>query len=83
LAITPAAAAKRSDRSLSTADRAALVESSRFGAARLSVQREQLARLDTDLPLPRITLPRLATPRLTSAHLDVLADALARPPVVP
>ncbi len=83
LTITPAAAAKRSDRSLSTADRAALVESSRFGAARLSVQREQLARLDTDLPLPRITLPRLATPRLTSAHLDVLADALARPPVVP
>jgi hypothetical protein len=46
------------------------------------VQREQLARLDTDLPLPRIALPRLATPRLTPAHLDTLADALALPPVV-
>ena len=83
LALTPAAAAKRSDRSLSAGDRAALTESSRFGSARRAVQREQLSRLDTDLPLPRITLPRLATPRLTPAHLDQLAEALALSPVVP
>lgn len=82
LALTPAAAAKRSGATLSAADRAALAESSGFGAARLAVQREQLARLDSDLPLRRIALPRLATPRLSPAHLDTLADALALPPVV-
>ena len=80
LALTPATAAKRSGVSLSTADRAALQMSSRFGAARLEVQREQLQRLDTQLPLSRILLPRLPTPRLTPAHLELLADALAVAP---
>jgi hypothetical protein len=53
-----------------------LVASSRFGAARLAVQDEQLARLDDRLPLPRIRLPRLPTPRLGTAELELLADAL-------
>jgi hypothetical protein len=83
LALTPATAAKRSGVGLSAADRAALGVSSAFGAARLAVQREQLERLDRDLPLPRLTLPRLATPRLGPGHLDTLADALAATPEVP
>ncbi len=83
LMLTPAAAAKRSGVSLSVADRAALAESNRFGAARLAVQREQLARLDQMLPLPRLTLPRLPTPRLTSDDLDLLVEALSAIPAVP
>jgi arsenite-transporting ATPase len=83
LALTPAAAAKRSKVTLTPADRAALAESSAFGAARLAVQREQLERLDRDLPLPRLTLPRLPTPRLGPEHLDTLAEALAATPEVP
>jgi arsenite/tail-anchored protein-transporting ATPase len=83
LALTPAAAAKRSGISLSAADKAALASSSRYGAARLEVQREQLDRLDESLPLPRLRLPRLATPRLSSEHLHLLADALGAIPEVP
>jgi hypothetical protein len=47
------------------------------------VQREQLARLDQMLPLPRLTLPRLPTPRLTSDDLDLLVEALSATPAVP
>ncbi len=83
LELTPAAAAKRSGTSLSTADKAALTSSSRYGWARLQVQREQLARLDELLPLPRIVLPKLTVPRLTSVDLDVLVEALAVEPERP
>lgn len=83
LALTPAAAAKRSGVTLSAADRAALAASSTFGAKRLDLQREQLDRLDRDLPLPRLILPRLPTPRLDPEHLDTLADALAVEPQEP
>lgn len=83
LALTPAAAAKRSGVALSAADRAALAVSSTFGSKRLAVQREQLDRLDRDLPLPRIILPRLATPRLGPEHLDTLAGSLAAEPLEP
>lgn len=80
LARTPTAAAKSSGVTLTVADRAALKATSSFGAARLSVQREQLARLAADLPLPRIELPRLPTPRLTAADLETLAEALGEVP---
>lgn len=80
LELTPAAAAKRSRTSLSAADKAALTMSSRYGWARLQVQREQLARLDDLLPVPRLTLPKLTVPRLTSDDLDLLAEALAAEP---
>ncbi|MFN8020806.1 MAG: ArsA-related P-loop ATPase [Acidimicrobiales bacterium] len=82
LALTPAAAAKRSGITLSAADKAALTVSSRYGAARLAVQREQLARLDERLPLPRVLLPRLTSGRLDAADLDALVDALAVPAAV-
>jgi arsenite/tail-anchored protein-transporting ATPase len=83
LELTPATAAKRSGVSLTTADRAALTMSSRYGWARLQVQREQLARLDDLLPLPRILLPKLVVPRVLPEHLDVLAEALAVEPDQP
>jgi hypothetical protein len=83
LSMTPAAAAKKSGVTLSTADRTALAVSSKFGAARLSVQREQLDRLGDRLALPRVMLPRLVTPRLTTDDLDVLVEALAVEPEHP
>lgn len=83
LALTPAAAAKKSGVTLSAADRTALTMSSRYGAARLSVQREQLDRLGDRLALPRVLLPRLATPRITADDLDVLVEALAVEPERP
>ena len=56
--------------------------SSRYGAARLAVQREQFERLDERLPLARIVLPRLATTRLEPHHLDELVEALAVEPAI-
>lgn len=82
LARTARSAAKSAGTKVGTADAAALDASRTFGAARLALQREQLARLDERLPLPRRHLPRLATPRLTSDHLVELAVALAAPPVI-
>lgn len=81
LAVTTTAAARDAGVKLSAGQRAALVASSRFGAARLAVQDEQLARLDERLPLPRLILPRLPTTRLGGAELELLADALAEMPV--
>lgn len=83
LRLTPAAAAKRSGVTLSAADKAALAASSRYGAARATVQSEQLARLDEMLPVPRLVVPRLLTPRLAPSDLDAIADALTAAPVVP
>jgi arsenite/tail-anchored protein-transporting ATPase len=82
LALTPAVAAKRSGVTLSAADRAALAMSSTFGAARLSVQREQLIRLDVELSIPRFELPRLPRPRLSTADVQLLADGLDAEPMV-
>ncbi len=83
LAITASAAAKAQRTSLSVTDRRALNATTSFGQARLSTQREQLERLDAQLPIPRVQLPRLATARLLPAHLRMLADALAVEPVRP
>ncbi len=76
LAVATTTAAREVDVKLTAAQRSALVASSRFGAARLVVQAEQLARLDERLPLPRLRLPRLPTPRLGTTELELLADAL-------
>ncbi len=83
LAITAAAAAKLEGIVLSASDRRALDAAATFGQARLTTQREQLARLDAQLPLPRIQLPRLATSRLQPADLATIARALAADPVQP
>jgi arsenite/tail-anchored protein-transporting ATPase len=80
LAMATTTAARQAGVKLSAAQRSALVASSRFGAARLAVQDEQLTRLDQQLPMPRLELPRLATTRLGPGELEVLADALGSPP---
>jgi len=68
---------------LTAAQRSALVASSRFGAARLAVQSEQLERIARQLPLARLELPRLPTPRLESPDLERLAAALVARPTPP
>jgi hypothetical protein len=83
LRLTAAAAAKQQDVKLPVATRRALDEAVQFARLRIDAQRAQCARLDTELPLPRVVLPRLPVARLFPQHLDVLADALAAAPVVP
>jgi anion-transporting ArsA/GET3 family ATPase len=80
--MTAAAAAKQQDVKLSVASRKALDEAARFGRVRLERERQQLARLDRELPMPRLQLPRLPVARLFPAHLDELAAALAVEPMV-
>lgn len=46
----------------------------RFYAARSASQREQLARLASELPLPRIVLPQVFTDRLRPQDVDDLAQ---------
>ena len=50
-----------------------LAAAARFYAARSASQREQLARLAAELPLPRIVLPQVFTDRLRPEDLDDLA----------
>ena len=45
--------------------------------ARHHVQREQIARLRAELPLPNIELPFLFTPDIGREQVDELAGALA------
>ena len=47
-----------------------------FRMVRHDVQREQIARLRAQLPLPNIELPFLFTPDIGRPQVDVLADAL-------
>jgi anion-transporting ArsA/GET3 family ATPase len=75
-ALSAAQAARRQGVRLPAAAARALDASNDFVRARLEQQREQLARLDAGLPIPRVQLPRLAVPRLGPDELDVLAAAL-------
>jgi anion-transporting ArsA/GET3 family ATPase len=83
LASTAAAAAKAQGLTVSVQGKRALDSAARFGRARLDRQREQLTRLDADLPMPRIELPRMPVARLMPADLDQLAAALSVEPTVP
>jgi arsenite-transporting ATPase len=80
LHLSTTAAARESGVKLPAAVRSALVASSRFGEARLEVQREQVERLLSAIDAPHVVLPRLPTPRLHPHHLDTLADVLAEGP---
>lgn len=53
-----------------------------YRLARTADQQAQLARLGTELPLPRIHLPQLFTASLGPDDLAILADALVESPVV-
>ncbi|HQZ34809.1 MAG TPA: ArsA-related P-loop ATPase [Ilumatobacteraceae bacterium] len=83
LTMTAAAAARKQKVTLSVDTRRAIDDVVRFGRARQDLQAEQFARLDAQLPLPRVHLPRLPVARLLPEHLDVLADALAVEPATP
>jgi anion-transporting ArsA/GET3 family ATPase len=61
---------------LADGDRAALVAAAAFRQDRVTLQREQVERLASRLPLPQIHLPFLFTAGLTPADVDVLSDAL-------
>lgn len=82
LSMTAAAAAKQQKITVPAATRRALDDAIRFGRGRLDGQREQFARLDHALKMPRVLLPRLPVARLQPEHLDLLAGALAAEPVV-
>lgn len=77
LAMATTTAARHDGFELTARQRSALVASSRYGAARLAVQRTQLDRLGRLWSDERIELPRLASPRLGPADLEILADALS------
>lgn len=53
-----------------------------YRLARTADQQTQVARLDAELPLPRIDLPQLFTASLGPDDLATLADALAESPIV-
>lgn len=54
-----------------------LARAAEFRMVRRNVQREQIARLRAELPLPNIELPFLFTPDIGREQVEVLADALA------
>jgi hypothetical protein len=83
LSLSVAAAAKQQGVTVPPASRAALDAAVRFGRTQLDRQHEQLARLDIELPMPRLHLPRIPVARLLPVHLDALSDALSAPPVQP
>lgn len=66
------------DRFVSPREATDLAHAVAFRAERHDIQEEQIARLGERLPLPQIRLPFLFTSDITRAHVDVLADALAR-----
>jgi anion-transporting ArsA/GET3 family ATPase len=72
----PAEAAARAGSSLRPGEAAALAEAAAFRQARMSLQAEQVARLEDRLPLPQLRLPFLFTTDIGPAELDQLAGAL-------
>ena len=83
LHVSATTAAKQQDVKVPVATRRALDEAVRFARSRVEAQAEQFARLDAELPMPRVHLPRLPVARLFPQHLDELADALAVEPFDP
>jgi anion-transporting ArsA/GET3 family ATPase len=72
----PAEAAARAGSSLRPGEAAALAEAAAFRQARMSLQAEQVARLEDRLPLPQLRLPFLFTTDIGPTELDQLAGAL-------
>lgn len=76
LTTDPDEAAEAAGTSLRPGEAEALREAATFRRERAALQAEQLARLDTALPLPQIRLPFLFDDELGPAQLDDLAAAL-------
>jgi hypothetical protein len=64
-------------RSLPEPTAAALRSAASFHAARVAAQHEQIERLASELPLPRLVLPQVFSDRLGPADLERLAGSLA------
>jgi anion-transporting ArsA/GET3 family ATPase len=76
LQVDPATAADRADVALSEDELALLESSSQFRRVRTALQRAQLDRMASDLPLPQLRLPYLFSSDLGRAEIDLLAERL-------
>jgi anion-transporting ArsA/GET3 family ATPase len=74
--VDPAEAAAEVGVTLTGAEAEALRRAAAFGEARAALQREQLDRLATELPLPQIHLPELSALTLGPTEVETLASAL-------
>jgi anion-transporting ArsA/GET3 family ATPase len=76
LDVDPVAAAAAAGTGLREGEEAALRAAAEFRRRRTELQREQIARLGDQLPLPQLRMPFLFTAALGPAEVDVLARAL-------
>ena len=76
LDVDPVAAAEDADVSLRPGEAAALRDAAAFRRDRMTLQREQVARLEERLPLPQLRLPFQFTTSIGRAEIDALADAV-------
>jgi len=72
----PAAAAETADTTLRPGEAETLAAAAAFRRSRTDLQRDQVARLSSELPLPQLHLPYLFTADLTPDDLEVLAREL-------
>jgi len=72
----PVSAADANGTSLRDGEADALARAARFRRNRMTLQREQVERLASQLPLPQLHLPYLFTADLTPADLEILAGHL-------
>ena len=74
----PAVAAEAAGTTLRPGEAEALRDAAEFRRRRHALQQEQVARLETALPLPQLRLPFLFTPDIGLAEVEALADVLAK-----
>jgi anion-transporting ArsA/GET3 family ATPase len=72
----PAAAADAAGTTLRPGEAGTLAAAAAFRRSRMELQRDQVARLSSELPLPQLHLPYLFTADLTPDDLEVLAREL-------
>jgi hypothetical protein len=72
----PALAAAAAGTTLRTGEAEALSAAAAFRQQRMALQREQVARLEEQLPLPQLRLPFLFTTEIGMDEIDVLARSL-------
>jgi anion-transporting ArsA/GET3 family ATPase len=76
LGADPVEAAERAGAALRPGEADSLAAAARFRAQRMELQRDQVARLADQLPLPQLVLPYLFEADLGPAQVEVLAQSL-------
>ena len=76
LSVDPVAAAEAAGAALRPGEAETLAAAAAFRRDRMSLQAEQVARLEAGLPLPQLRLPFVFSSEIGPAELDVLARAL-------